>query len=126
MSDQLKRRDLMKAAAAGGFFALGAGAADAAGGAEAAQPPNAGAWAGEWLLEGRPDQPCAVFQHGRVLLLVNELLHLAVGRVVGFRRIVVTDALTWSDKSQGNGMAGALSADGLTILWENRSTWRRG
>src|SRR5687768_14639907 len=118
----------MKAAAAGGLFALGAGVAAAAEGeaADAGQPNPAAAWAGEWLLEGKPDQPCAVFQHGRVLLLVNELLHIAVGRVVGFRRIVARDALTWSDRGQGNGMAGALSADGLTILWENNSTWRRG
>jgi hypothetical protein len=27
---------------------------------------------GEWLYDGKEDQPCAIFQHGRVLLLVNE------------------------------------------------------
>jgi hypothetical protein len=26
-------------------------------------------WAGEWLFDGKEDQPCAIFQQGRVLLL---------------------------------------------------------
>ena len=39
---------------------------------EEGEPDKAGKLAGEWFYDSKVDQPCAISQHGRVLLLVNE------------------------------------------------------
>jgi hypothetical protein len=77
-------------------------------------------WAGEWLLEGKADQPCAIFQHGRVLLLVNEKGDLATGRVTEATKLVVLKGNGWDD-----GLVGEFADEGKTISWGNGTTWKR-
>jgi hypothetical protein len=76
-------------------------------------------WPGEWLFEGKEDQPCAIFQHGRVLLLVNEEGELATGRVSGANTLTVLKG-SWEE-----GLTGTLSDDGKSISWGNGTTWKR-
>jgi hypothetical protein len=82
------------------------------------KPPakEASKWPGEWLFEGQEDQPCAIFQHGRVLLLVNEKGELVTGKITGENKIVAQ----WE-----GGLVGELDATGKTISWGNGSTWKR-
>ncbi len=76
-------------------------------------------WTGEWLLEGNADQPCAIFQHGRVLLLVNEQGDFATGRITAPTRLVVLKG-SWDE-----GLVGELTDEGRTISWRNGTTWKR-
>jgi hypothetical protein len=103
-----------------------AGPAPATGQAPAKQkePPKSPAketskWPGEWLFAGNADQPCAIFQHGRVLLLVNEDGELATGRVTEASKLVVLKG-SWEE-----GLVGELADDGKTISWGNGTTWKR-
>ena len=114
MTEKFKRRDVVKAvAAAGGLLALG-------GLAGAAEPDKENMLPGEWLYEGKEDQPCAVFQHGRVLLLVNENGELATGRVTEPRKLVVLKGDGWEE-----GLVGEFAKDGKAISWGNGTTWKR-
>jgi hypothetical protein len=85
---------------------------------EAAKSParEKSKWPGEWLMEGRADEPCAIFQHGRVLLLVNECGELVTGRVTEATKIVVGG---WGD------LVGELTDEGKTISWGNGTKWQR-
>jgi hypothetical protein len=74
-------------------------------------------WPGEWLMEGNTDQPCAVFQHGRVLLLVNERGEFATGRLTEVTKVAVRG---WEE-----GLVGELSDEGKTIAWGNGTKWKR-
>ena len=76
-------------------------------------------WPGEWLFEGKADQPCAIFQHGRVLLLVNENGDFATGRITEPTKLVVLKG-SWQE-----GLVGELTDEGKTISWGNGSTWKR-
>ena len=76
-------------------------------------------WPGQWLFEGKEDQPCAIFQHGRVLLLVNEDGELATGRVTGANTLIVMKG-SWEE-----GLTGTLMDNGKTIAWGNGTTWKR-
>ena len=112
MTEKLKRRDVVKAvAAAGGLLALG----DLAGAAEPAKKINL---SGEWLYDGKEDQPCAIFQQGRVLLLVNEEGEWATGRITEANKLVVLKG--WEE-----GLVGELAKDGKAINWSNGTTWKR-
>jgi hypothetical protein len=104
----MKRRDAFKAVAAGGGLLL-------LGGAAAAGPKNN--LAGEWFYEGRQDEPCAIFQHGRVLLLVNERGELATARMTEARKFTV--------KGWEEGLTGELVKDGKEIAWSNGTAWKR-
>jgi hypothetical protein len=111
MNMNLKRRDVVKTlAAAGGLLTLGSVAA-------AAAPALIDKPAGEWLMEGRKDEPCAVFQQGRVLLLVNESGELATGSM--------TEAKKWTVKGWEDGLTGELVDDGKKITWSNGTNWTR-
>ena len=113
MTDKLKRRDVVKAvAAAGGLLALG-------GLAGAAEPVEKSKLPGEWLFDGKEDQPCAIVQQGRVLLLVNEDGALATGRITEATKIVVLKG-DWEE-----GLVGELAKDGKAISWANGTTWKR-
>jgi hypothetical protein len=83
------------------------------------KPPTkkASKWPGEWLFDGKEDQPCAIFQQGRVLLLVNESGELATGKITGETKIVTR----WGE----NELAGELDEKGKTISWGNDTTWKR-
>jgi hypothetical protein len=118
MARGVLRRDALKVAAAGGLLALGGSAASAA------QEKNS-PWTGEWLAEGKDELPCAIFQHGRVLLLINEHMHIAAGEVTAARKIVVRDALVWSDRNVAEAITGVLSPNGQVLTWANGSKWKR-
>ena len=114
MTENLKRRDVVKAvAAAGGLLALG-------GLAGAAEPDKKSNWPGEWLYDGKKDQPCAIFQQGRVLLLVNEDGELATGRITEAAKFVVLKREGWEE-----GLVGEVAKDGKAINWANGTTWKR-
>ena len=112
MTEKFQRRDVVKAvAAAGGLLALGG----LAGAAEPAKKINL---SGEWLFDGKEDQPCAIFQQGRVLLLVNEDGELATGRITEPDKLVALKG--WEE-----GLVGELAKDGKAINWANGTTWKR-
>jgi hypothetical protein len=112
MTEKLKRRDVVKAvAAAGGLLALG-------GLAGAAEPDKKIHLPGEWLYDGKEDQPCAIFRQGRVLLLVNEEGEWATGRVTQADKIVILKG--WEE-----GLVGEVAKDGKAIKWSNGTTWKR-
>jgi hypothetical protein len=73
-------------------------------------------WPGEWLMEGNADEPCAIFQHGRVLLLVNERGELVTGRITEATKVVVG---AWGD------LVGELTDKGKTLSWGNGTKWKR-
>jgi len=114
MTEKLKRRDVVKAvAAAGGLLALG-------GLAGAAEPDKRIKLPDEWLHDGKEDQPCAIFQQGRVLLLVNENGELATGRITEAEKFVVLKGDGWKE-----GLVGELAKGGRVISWSNGATWKR-
>jgi hypothetical protein len=114
MTEKFKRRHVVKAvAAAGALLALG-------GLAGAAEPDKTSKLPGEWLYDGKEDQPCAIFQQGRVLLLVNEDGELATGRVTEAGKFVVLKGDGWEE-----GLVGELAKDGKAISWGNGTTWKR-
>jgi hypothetical protein len=82
MSEKLKRREVAKAAAVAGGLLLLSGAASA-------QADRGSRLAGEWFNDGKVEQPCAIFVHGRVLLVVNEKGNLATARVTEAGRFLV-------------------------------------
>jgi hypothetical protein len=114
MTEKLRRRDVVKAvAAAGGLFALG-------GLAGAPAPEKKIKLSGEWLHDDKEDQPCAIFQQGRVLLLVNENAVLATARITEAEKFVVLKGDGWEE-----GLVGEIAEDGKAISWANGSTWKR-
>ena len=114
MTEKPLRRDLVKAvAAAGGLLVLGRVAC-------AAEADKDSPWPGEWLYEGKVDQPCAIFQQGRVLLLVNEDGALATGRITEATKLVVLKGDGWEE-----GIVGELVEKGKAISWGNGTTWKR-
>jgi hypothetical protein len=112
MTEKLMRRDMMKAVAAGGgLLVVGSGAC-------AAVLDKDSKFPGEWLYEGKEDQPCGIFQQGRVLLLVNENGELATGRVTEAKKFVVLKGDGWEE-----GLEGELAEKGKTVSWANGTTW---
>jgi hypothetical protein len=85
--------------------------------AAAASPGEAGKWVGEWLYDGKDDQPCGIFRQGRVLLLVNERGGIATGKIAGQNTIDTR----WGE----NDLVGELKDDGKTISWGNGTNWKR-
>src|SRR6516165_8703370 len=110
MNEKLRRRDLVKTVtAAGGLFVL-------SGLASAAEPDKDSKLPGEWLYDGKEDQPCAIFQHGRILLLVNEEGEFATARLTEAKKFVVHG---WEE-----GLTGELDDKGKAIAWSNGTTWK--
>jgi hypothetical protein len=116
MAEELMRRDMVKAvaAAAGGLLVLG-GVSRAAPAIE-----KKSKWPGEWLFEGMEDQPCAIFQQGRLLLVVNEKGQLATGRIIDTNQLILAN-----DDGFEGGLVGEIDDDGKTIAWHNGTTWKR-
>lgn len=73
--------------------------------------------AGSWLIY---DKPCAIFQQGAILLVVNEKGDLATA--------ILDDAKTFTIKSGDEwdiGLVGKLVDGGRTIQWANGTFWTR-
>jgi hypothetical protein len=114
MPAKLMCRGLVNAmAAAGGLLVLSI-VTCAAGPAKDSKLPGA------WLYEGKADQPCAIFQQGRILLLVNENGDLATGRITEANKLVVLKGDGWEE-----GLVGELAEKGKAISWGNGTTWKR-
>ena len=113
MTEKLKRRDVVKAmAVAGGLLAL-------RGLAGAAEPDNKKIHLpGEWLYDGKEDQPCAIFKQGRVLLLVNEEGEWATGRAPEVDKLIILKG--WEED-----LVGEVTKDGKAINWSNGTIWKR-
>ena len=112
MIKNLKRRDAIKVAmAGGGLLALNSVPAEAA-------PKKLLAVAGNWESKG---QPCAIFQQGPVLLIVNELGSLGTARMTDADTFVILAGNGWT-----MGIVGTLADNGKTINWSNDTTWTRG
>ena len=112
MTEKLRRRDLVNmVAATGGLLLLGSVPS-------AAEPDKPSKLPGEWLYDGKEDQPCAIFQHGRILLLVNEEGEFATARLTEAKKFVVLKG--WEE-----GLAGELDDKGKAIAWSNGTTWKR-
>ena len=85
--------------------------------AKAAEADQKNKLAGEWLMEGRKEEPCAIFQQGRVLLVVNEHGEFATARM--------TEAKKFTVKGWEDGLVGELVKEGMEIAWSNGTTWKR-
>jgi hypothetical protein len=88
--------------------------------ASAAESDKDDKLSGEWLREGNKDQPCAIFQHGRILLLVNEEGEFATARLTEASKFVVLKGEGWEE-----GLVGELKQKGKAIAWSNGTTWKR-
>ncbi|HVS35424.1 MAG TPA: twin-arginine translocation signal domain-containing protein [Gemmataceae bacterium] len=112
MHEDLNRRHAVKAvAAAGSLLLLG-------GPAPADEPDDRDALTGEWFNGGKLDQPCAVFQQGRVLLLINENGDIASGQMTGANEVTVL-------KGWEGGLVGRVAERGRVIAWKGGGSWRR-
>jgi hypothetical protein len=112
MSEQLDRRNAVKAVAvAGGLLLLG-------GSVSADQREEPITLTGEWLNGGKADQPCAIIQLGRVLLLINEKGTIATGQITDINQLTVLKG--WDDE-----LPGKVIARGKVILWKGGGRWRR-
>jgi tetratricopeptide (TPR) repeat protein/tRNA A-37 threonylcarbamoyl transferase component Bud32 len=74
--------------------------------------------AGEWFMEGRKEEPCAVFQQGRALLLVNQRGEFATA--------VMSEPKKFTVKGWEEGLRGELAEEGKKITWSNGTTWLWG
>lgn len=112
MTEKLDRRGVAKTvAAAGGLLLLSSVAS--------AEEPNENApLAGEWFNGGKLNQPCAIFQHGRVLLLINEKGDIASGQMTEANQFAVL-------KGWDGGVVGRVGERGKVILWKGGGSWRR-
>ena len=112
MAEKSDRRDAVKTmAAAGGLLLL-------AGSASADQPEDSNTLAGEWFNRGKLDQPCAVFQYGRVLILINEKGDLATGQFTEANQFTVL-------KGWGKEVVGQVQDRGQVIGWKGGGNWKR-
>jgi hypothetical protein len=98
-------------AAAGGLLLL-------TGLGSAAEAEDAGTLSGEWFNSGKLDQPCAIFQQGRVLLLINEKGDMAVAHMTEATGFTVI-------KGWGDGVAGRILERGKVIAWKSGGHWKR-
>jgi hypothetical protein len=102
--------------------AVAAGAMLLLGGSATAQPSQPmkidDTLAGEWFNAGKLDQPCAIWQQGRVLLLINEKGDIATGQF--------TEANLFSILKGWEGdLTGRVGDRGKTIQWKGGGTWKR-
>jgi hypothetical protein len=111
MLKNLKRRDAIKAAiAGGGLLALHNANADTG----ALKVP---ALAGDWQYQG---QPCAIFQQGPIMLVVDGKGSLGTARMTSENKFVILNGTGWH-----LGLEGTLAGDGKNINWSDDTTWTR-
>lgn len=73
--------------------------------------------AGNWLIQG---QPCAIFQQGVILLVVNEAGALATAQMTGPNTFSILDGFGWDVGLDAN-----VTNYGRTINWSNNTVWER-
>jgi hypothetical protein len=112
MTESLDRRDAVKTVAAAGGLLLLSGLASAD------EPDEATALTGEWFNGGKFDQPCAIFQQGRVLLLINEKGDIASARMTDANQFTVLKG--WDGE-----VVGRIVERGKVIAWRAGGNWRR-
>lgn len=79
---------------------------------------------GVWYYEGDNGTPCAIFQQGPLLLLINERGDMATGKAVSDANVVVISA------REGGWQLGLKAAISETdketqLTWSNATVWRR-
>ena len=113
MIKNVKRRDAIKAAiAGGGLLALRSANAETGASAVKVLP-----LAGNWQCQG---QPCAIFQQGSILLVVDGKGSLGTARMTDDRKFVILTGTGWV-----LGLEGTVADDNKTINWSNDSLWMR-
>jgi hypothetical protein len=111
MTEAVDRRNAVKSvAAAGGLLLLG--------GVASADGPAERSLTGEWFNSGNLDQPCAIIQQGRVLLLINEKGDIATGQFTQANQFNVV-------RGWGDGVAGTVGDRGRVITWNGGGNWSR-
>src|SRR5262249_20490876 len=110
--EDLDRRDAVKTVAAAGGLLLMSGLASAD------QPEESTTLTGEWFNGGKLDQPCAIFQQGSVLLLINEKGDIASGQMTEANQFTVLKG--WKDT-----VVGRVSERGKVISWKGGGSWKR-
>jgi len=110
MSKNIKRREMFTkvAIAAGGLLALKSGAS-------VIGAPHIQSFAGSWLYQG---QPCAIFQQGLVLLVVNDGGSLATAQITGPNTFIIAGGAGWD-----SGLVAELVNHGKRINWSNNTVW---
>jgi len=110
MAKNTNRREVLTkvAIAAGGLLALKSGASELS-------TFRVQSFAGSWLYEG---QPCAIFQQGLVLLVVNEGGSLATAQITGPNTFVIVAGAGWD-----SGLVAEVVNHGRTINWSNNTIW---
>ena len=111
MIKNVKRRDAIKAAiTGGGLLAFGKANAEAG----ATKVPTL---AGDWQCQG---QPCAIFQQGPILLVVDGKGCLGTARMTDDKKFVILTGAGWV-----LGLEGTMADDNKTINWSDDSSWMR-
>lgn len=72
---------------------------------------------GGWIYK---EQPCAIFQEGKVLLVVNEEGKLGTAVMTGAKTFVIKGGEGWDV-----GLIGTVATNGKKIEWSNSTTWTR-
>jgi hypothetical protein len=112
MAEGLDRRGAVKAvAAAGGLLLLG-------GLASADEAERRNTLTGEWFNGGNADQPCAIIQLGRVLLLINENGDIATGQFTRANQFSILKG--WEGE-----VVGRILGRGKVIAWKGGGSWKR-
>jgi hypothetical protein len=112
MTEGLDRRSAVKAVAATGGLLLLSGLASAD------ESERRNTLTGEWLNGGNADQPCAIIQHGRVLLLINENGDIATGQLTKDNQFSILKG--WEGE-----VVGRVLGRGKAIAWKGGGSWKR-
>ena len=70
---------------------------------------------GEWHYMGQEDQPCAIFQQGRVLMVISETHQIGVGSFGSQQHFTIPGWKTDATINDG----------GNRITWQNQKFWVR-
>jgi len=75
---------------------------------------------GVWYYEGDNSTPCAIFQQGNLLVLINERGDMATGKTVADANVVV---ISCREGGWQVGLKATINGDALS--WANGTVWKR-